>query len=327
MFTVENMNIELTTKCPLHCPQCYCNLNTGQDIPLDVVLFWLEQAKLAGVKSVYLSGGETLCYPYLVEVIEKANEFCDDINMAISGILFNQDIFDRIIKAGLNKLSVSLNGSTEEINSITRDGYKYAIAALELLKRNGYKHTIINWVMHCNNIDDFPNVVAIAEKYEVSDIIIFAFKPDSSHQLSTAPSFQQMKQIVDFIHHYKGNVKISIESCYSPLLAMHLDTPVFGNLNVGKNKGCLAGINRFSLSVDGKLSPCRHLDKYESYNSIQEYWEKSPVLKQIRFFHNHKDEPCLSCKYSNYCRPCYSIEDKMFGSIKGCNRLCPVANS
>ena len=29
------MNMELTTKCPLKCPFCYCCLNTGKELPID----------------------------------------------------------------------------------------------------------------------------------------------------------------------------------------------------------------------------------------------------------------------------------------------------
>ena len=44
MKAPEIMNIELTTRCPLRCPQCYCDLNQGQDIKKEVALKYLEEA-------------------------------------------------------------------------------------------------------------------------------------------------------------------------------------------------------------------------------------------------------------------------------------------
>lgn len=320
-----NMNIELTTRCPLNCPQCYCDLNTGKDIEPQVAKYWISEAAKNGVESIYLSGGETLCYPYLFEVLAEACKVCANVNMAISGYGFTQDVFEKIKAVGINGLSVSLNGSTNEINSLTRDGYSLAIKALSLLHDNDYPHTILNWVMHSNNCDDFPNVVAIAEQYKVSQIIVFGFKPDKHHELNTQPTYTQMKQVANFIKNYRGTVKINVESCYSPLLAIASETPIFGNLNVGVNKGCLAGISRFSISVDGKLSPCRHLDLYEDHASLEEYWSNSRILDEIRKMHESKELPCAGCHYEKYCRPCLAVEHKINGSFYAGNRLCPVA--
>ena len=68
------MNLELTTKCPLHCPQCYVSLNTGREMPLETALYWIRDAASCGVRSVNLSGGETLCYPYLTELIKECRK-------------------------------------------------------------------------------------------------------------------------------------------------------------------------------------------------------------------------------------------------------------
>ena len=320
-----NMNIELTTRCPLNCPQCYCDLNTGKNIDPEVAKFWISEAAKNGVESIYLSGGETLCYPYLYEIISKACSVCTNVNMAISGYAFTQEVFDRINAYGINGLSVSLNGSTEKINCLTRDGYSLAINALSLLRDNEYQHTIINWVMHSNNCDDFPNMIALAEQYKVSQLIIFGFKPDKHHELKTLPTYQQMLQVSKYIRSYKGPVKINIESCYSPMLAVASETPIFGNLNVGFNKGCLAGLSRFSVSVDGKLSPCRHLDLYEDHASLEEYWSNSLILAELRKMHENRFFPCDKCYFSKYCRPCLAVEHKINGSLYAGNRLCPVS--
>ena len=37
------MNLELTTKCPLRCPQCYVHLNTGEELPLEEALYWMNK--------------------------------------------------------------------------------------------------------------------------------------------------------------------------------------------------------------------------------------------------------------------------------------------
>lgn len=93
------------------------------------------------------------------------------ICVILSGYNLCEDTFNKLIEAGVTNIFISLNGSTEEINAFTRDGYLLAIEALAFLQNKGFKNTIINWVMHRSNADDFENMLQIAEKYEVSRVV------------------------------------------------------------------------------------------------------------------------------------------------------------
>lgn len=322
---IVSMNIELTTACPLRCPQCYCSLTGGKHIPKEVAIAYLEQAGKLGVKHVELSGGETMCYPYLYDVIRAAKENGIAANVALSGFGLDQATYEKLIEAGVSGIFISLNGSTKEINSLSRDGYELAISALELLQKNKYANTTINWVMHSNNADDFPNMVALAERYEVTNLVVIGVKPDSKHMLSTIPSADQMIRISNYIRTYNGNTRLVIESCFSPMLALTCDTKLLGNLNVGKNKGCCAGRSMLSVNVEGLLSPCRHLDYFEQWDTLEEYWTNSPILQKIRTLEEQKREPCTSCKFCNYCRHCLSINSKLYSDLYIGNQHCPLA--
>jgi Predicted Fe-S oxidoreductases len=106
------------------------------------------------------------------------------LGIALSGAYVTEEKLKEFIDAGVDRIYVSLNGSTKEINEKTRDGYELAINTLELLKKIGFnKQTLINWVMHVSNSDDFPGMISLAEKYELAGMVILGFKPDSSHEL------------------------------------------------------------------------------------------------------------------------------------------------
>ena len=321
---LDTMNIELTTRCPLRCPQCYCTLTGGKNIDLNTAIYWIKEGASLGVKEVMLSGGETLCYPFIYEVIGAAKKYCGGANVALSGYNFSQEVYDKLIAAGVTGIYISLNGSTEEINSLSRDGYHLAINALRLLCENQYANTTINWVMHSNNADDFANVLSIAETYDVANLTVMAVKPDSAKQLNTIPSRDQMLAVKETIRSYKGKTKISVESCFSPMLALLCDTKLFGNLNVGKNRGCCAGRTTFSVSVDGTLSPCRHLEYYESYSNLCDYFENSPTQKALRSLKENSREPCASCKYTNNCLHCLAINSKINNELYFGNTYCPI---
>lgn len=191
-YKMQGLNLELTTCCPLHCPQCYCSLTGGKHLDFAIAKARLKEASAHGVQIVHLSGGETMCYPHLFELIEYASSLNIKPNIAISGYRFDRDVLDRLVLAGVNGIFVSLNGSTKEINEQTRDGYDLALQALSILRASDFRNSYINWVMHTNNCSDFLNVVRIAEEYQVENLAILVFKPDSKHELKSYPTCDQI---------------------------------------------------------------------------------------------------------------------------------------
>jgi radical SAM protein with 4Fe4S-binding SPASM domain len=335
----SQMNLELTDRCPLNCPQCYCDLQNAHDMPLETAIRSIREAGAAGVASVYLSGGETLLYPHLMEVVREASRDFRDINIAISGLGLDQKVFEELVDAGVTGIYISLNGSTKEVNEHTRKGFELAIRALSLLKGNRFPNTHINWVMHSNNADDFNNMVALAEAYDVKRLVIMQFKPDSRNELNSLPTYAQMIKVRDFTWNYQelqkeGNnhniVDITVESCYSPMKAL-LEQRFLGNQNRGVYKGCLAGRAVYSVALDGRLTPCRHLhgpewsttgiqgtrqicgsNPYvEEYTSIEDYWQKSEILKRLRQDNDNRTKPCADCRFSRFCRPCVAMKKAM----------------
>lgn len=323
-WQLVSMNLELTTACPLRCPQCYCSLDCSKHLNLDLAKKRIDEAANMGVKTVNLSGGETMCYPHLYELTAYAASKMDEVNAALSGAFFTQEAFEKLTQAGIANIHISLNGSTREINELTRDGYDYAIEALNILKKNHYSKTIINWVMHSNNAHDFEQMVQLAEEYDASTLVILGFKPDSNNALNSYPSKEQIIHVSNIMKQYKGNLQIRIESCYSNMLALHLDTKLFGNLNVSRYKGCGAGRFIVSVNVDGEYTPCRHIDRPEPFDTLEEYWEKSIILRELRDLEKNKKEPCSSCRFSNYCRHCQAISWQMHNSLHLGFSTCPL---
>ncbi|MBR0031613.1 MAG: radical SAM protein [Treponema sp.] len=318
-----DFNLELTDRCPLHCPQCYCSLENAHDMPLETALHWLHEAASHGVRNVELSGGETLCYPHLYEVIAEAYRLGLCPNVALSGAGFSEEVFEKLVNSGVYGIFISLNAPDEKTNSLSRDGYKLAVNALEILHKKNFKRIYINWVMHSTNADTFADMIKLAEKYGVKQLVVMQFKPDSKHELPTLPSKIQMQKVADQINSYKGPVKIVVESCFSPMRAL-VSQAFLINSNKGLGKGCSAGLSTFSVSLAGKLTPCRHIPYEESYETLEDYWNNSPVLKELRYVADEYEEPCSDCMYHKYCRPCRAIGVKLDGKIHSGNQYCTL---
>lgn len=319
---IKLLNFELTTTCPLKCPQCYCSLNTGKNMNRDTALYWIDEAAKNNVPVLNFSGGETMCYPYLYEVIQYAYQQGIKVNVALSGFGLNADSYEKLIDAGVSDIFISLNGSTDGINSHSRNGYELAISALNLLLEKKHKNTTINWVMQASNADDFENMVTLAETYKVARLIVISLKPDSAHEMTNVPTAQQIRRVASIIRKYNGPVQLCVESCFSPMLAVIGESFLFGNNNTEDDKGCMAGRMFASVNVDGLLSPCRHLYYFEKGDTLQAYWERSEILKKIRNVENDVREPCQSCRYGPYCRHCLAINACINNKIYIGNSMC-----
>ena len=319
---LSSMSIELTNKCPLKCPQCYCNSTGDKNIDLQTAKKRIKEGAEHGIKTVNMSGGETMCYPRLFELVSYTSQLCENINIVTSGCFFDENVLSRLIESGMTSISISLNGSTEEINRLTRDGYSQAINAIKIIQKTQFPNSFINWVMHSNNCEDFPNIVKIAEEHGISKIDIIMFKPDSHNELKSFPSGRQMKQISDFCRHYNGPVTIMIETCFSQMLALIRNNSWFGNMDTSENRGCRAGLYYYNVSVNGEYSPCRHIDLYEKYDNLDEYLSHSPIIKRLYEYEEDVRHPCNICAVRPYCRPCpaipYKTEKDLFKGQECC---------
>lgn len=324
MSTPEIMNIELTTRCPLRCPQCYCDLNQGQDIEKEVALKYLKQAARLKIPFINLSGGETLVYPHLNELLEYISEHGLNSAIAISGWGFDKARLEELKQAGVDEIYVSLNGSTPEINGLSRDGYEMAIASLLLLQADGQVNYYINWVARNDNVRDFPSLVSLAQKYGAKGLVILESKPDASYVLQATLSKDNFLMLAHYLKNYNQEaIPIQVEPCFSPLRA-YINNYYLLNRNIGFNKGCGAGRNAMAVDVDGNLIPCRHLLYSETFESIEDYWWHSPVLNRLRQFEDYRGEPCQSCYLNNNCISCRAVADKVQKNLFSGNNYCSV---
>lgn len=320
------MNMELTSRCPLRCPQCYCDLERGKNLPLDRALAMVENAKRLQIPFINLSGGETMVYPHIFELVEAIAKAGLSAAVALSGYGITEESLQRLIQAGVGEIYISLNGSTQEVNAQTRDGYPLAIHALELLRDSGFQRYSINWVAHRTNIEDFPNMEAICERYGVKRLVVIGFKPDSANSMSGAPTTHQVVALageIRRINETNPNLYIEVENCYSPLRAF-VARSFWGNRNVGISKGCGAGRDGISIDVDGNFTPCRHLEYHEVFGSIEEYWQASSVLRELRRVEENPQAPCDRCKLSPNCLCCLAVGAKLNGKLCKSNPYCAL---
>jgi pyrroloquinoline quinone biosynthesis protein E len=294
------INIELTTQCPFNCPQCYKIGQNSKDItlPFERLETLLIEATSIGTKIILLSGGEPLLYPNIEATIKLIKRLNMDVYMSTSGYGLIAEKALTLKKEGLDILYVSLNGSTDEINHASREGYFYALNALKIA-RSVKLRTRINWVARHDNVKDLEKMIELIKLNEVEGIDILRNKINREGIIKEKLTLEDLKYIASLIKAQDKPNFMVVESCFFEL-------KILLGINI-KNivlRGCSAG--RYSMAIDaqGMFMPCSHaLFKKERYDSILKYWRESQILNEFRRM-NFSWEPCTSCIYNESCTPC-----------------------
>jgi pyrroloquinoline quinone biosynthesis protein E len=275
------LNLELTNVCPFRCPQCYVP-SGGEErfLPKEAALAWIRDADRHGIRYVNMSGGETLCYPFLEELIRECAGRGMEASVSLSGACASKEKLLRLHEAGISSICVSLNGSTEQINGVTRQGFDKALAALGWLKEIPDCLTLVNFVMHGSNAADLPDLLRLLERFEVYALVILGNLPAADGQFLDPPSGEQIRSAAAVLEQYRGPVKWLVNGCFYELrFLLSMDESLDAERDFS---GCTAGITHLSVTPDGRLTPCNHLDLPERFDSIDDYLSSSGVLQKLR---------------------------------------------
>ena len=177
--------------CNVGCPHCYLPNHATETLPKERVLSLIdewskivlsERGRFGGI--FHLKGGEPLILPYFDSVIEKMAELGTlRFMMTTNGTSYNSRTIEQLaeLNEALNEnvtIIVSLDGSTEEINSILRRPGNYAktIGFINQLADVGITF-FLNYLVHKHNIDDIPDFMKLAHKVGAVQVNFLSFIP------------------------------------------------------------------------------------------------------------------------------------------------------
>jgi len=291
------INLELTNQCPFRCPQCYAALEgTIRELPLSKGIERVREAASLGIRFVNLSGGEPLLYLDLEPLIRVCRDLKMETAVSLSGAGADRRRLAGLIEAGVSKICVSLNGSTEEINALSREGYAEAIETLARLQELDGCMRVVNWVMHAGNAADLPEMLKLCERFGVQAFCILQNRPAASGDFSDSPDLRQIRKAAVFLSLYKGPVAVVTDGCFLELRSRLFSVE---NYNAeGDCTGCTAGFTHLAVDTEGRLMPCRHLALPEDISSIREYLSQSLILQELR--RKLRQDPALRpCDHCN----------------------------
>ena len=173
---------EVTKGCNLRCIHCRATateLMSPADLPTSKALNIISQIADFGSPILVLSGGEPLYRQDIFELAEYATSRGLRTALATNGTLVTKDVAEKIRKAGIKRVSISLDGS----DAITHDtfrgipgAFEAAVYGMRNLQELGVS-VQINTTIARHNAHQLPDVLELARRLGADALHTFLLVP------------------------------------------------------------------------------------------------------------------------------------------------------
>jgi len=290
---------ELTHRCPLHCVYCSNPLELKHRADELSTQDWsrvFREAAEAGVLQIDFTGGEPLARPDIVDLVRSAREAGLYVNLITSGMPLDEARLDELVQAGLDHIQLSFQGAAEEsANEFSgTKAHAQKLRVLEWLKHRRVALTL-NFVIHRRNMDQLPEMLAIAEsssanRIEFANVQYYGWA--FSNRENLLPTREQLDRSVEFMKHAQERLRGRMQVEY-----------VVPDYYAKYPKACMGGWGQKMILItpNGDVLPCHAARiipgmQFENVKSgsIRDIWENSEAFRKFRGT-EWMPELCKSC--------------------------------
>jgi len=329
---------DYTYRCNLRCKHCYINAGiTLPEMTIEERRKALDIMADAGIVILAFSGGEPILGPGIFEMIKRADDYGIYTAMATNGTLLTKDIVQKLVKAGLKYVQISLDAPIPEIHDEFRgvpgawektvqgiknaiEGGLYVEISMTVTKLNYHlvpqmlkfiKELGANLFMHFNFVPTGRGKEIVEldlspeEREELLRMLAAASLKGEIQAASTAPSFARVALELGLEH---GEAFLA-----GHFYRIHASSKLASLAEfIG---GCGAGRAYLALEPNGDIQPCVFLPvKIGNIlkDDFEELWRSNEELEALR---NREllSEPCKSCPYRDVCGGCRARAYGYFG--------------
>lgn len=296
----QSLICEVTHRCPLHCLYCSNPLEMQKaDAELDTAAWkrvFTEAAEM-GILHLHLTGGEPLARKDLTELIQAGHDAGLYVNMITSGVGMTEARLEALVEAGLEHLQLSFQDVDEaRANFIagTR-AHAWKLQLVPLIKRQRLAFTV-NLVVHRQNLDRLPEMIALAEslepnRVEIAHVQYYGWALKNRDLLM--PAEEQVQRALPIVEAARQRLKGKI----------HLDA-VLPDYYGSFPKACVGGWGRQMLLIDpaGRALPCHAAGVLPGmeFDNVKEHslpwiWQQSAAFERFRG-ETWMPETCKGCE-------------------------------
>ena len=294
----EHVYFSLTNRCCLRCIMCDIPKSPSRpedELSTAQVKKIILQIKELGVRHLILSGGEPLLREDLIECIRYAKDNgIPWVDIITNGLLCDDQTAQKLVQAGLNHVTISLDGVGQGNDAIRGSGaFQKAAEAIDRL--NYYKNKLnaecptlgINFTILNKNIGDMLKIVEFARSKKCNTVV---FQPVlvsnvSMYERKQNKLWPSAKELLALKDNINSLIRIKEKE---PGIIVYTDTAIlkmipgyFEGKRPGRSFKCYEGIKRIVITCDGKLWSCSGIYGDLLKDNLKEIWF-SPSALNVR---------------------------------------------
>lgn len=317
---------EVTAACNLSCEYCRASASATPDeaeLSTEEALDFIDQ--VAPEKPmIILSGGEPLLRTDIFDLAGYATGQGVRVSLASNGTLITPEIVDKIKRAGIKRVSISLDGPSPMTHDATRGSGTFNFAMEGIKNLQGKVDFQINMTITKENLDQVRATMDLAERLGAVAFHLFFLVPTGRGREEELVTPVEQDEVLRWVAKECRNRNIEVKVTCAPQYGRVIREV----LTEAERKGmmgssCLAGTSFVFVSRTGDVCPCGYLPVVAGNvreESFPEIWEGSPVFLDLR-----KREllgRCGDCEYRKVCGGCRARAYAKTGDYLESDPLC-----
>jgi AdoMet-dependent heme synthase len=338
---------EITRNCNLACIHCRASATQGPfsgELDTDASFHLLDQIAQVGKPIIILTGGEPLLRSDVFDIARYGTDKGLRMVMAPNGTLITETFAEQMAAAGIQRISVSLDGSTRESHDRFRgvDGaFEGALRGIRLAKDAGIEFQI-NTTITKTNLHEIPEIQELAVKLGAVAHHIFLLVPTGrgKYIVDQEITAAEYEQTLNWFYDQREKTPLQLKATCAPHYYRILrqrskqdGKPVTFKTHGmdAVTRGCLGGTGFCFISHRGIVQPCGFLNidcGDITQTSFADVWNRSDNFLSLRNFNNLKGK-CGRCEFRKVCGGCRARAYEATGDFMAEEPLCsyqPVVN-
>lgn len=331
---------ETTRNCNLACVHCRASATTGphtDELDTEEALGLLDQIAQVGTPIIILTGGEPLLRSDIFEIARYGTDLGMRMVMALNGTLITEAVARQLVDAGIQRIGVSLDGSTAETHDRFRQvtgAFEDTLRGIDLLKKAGLEFQI-NTTITKANLDQIPAIQNLAVELGAAAHHIFLLVPTGrgKYIVDQAIDAAEYERTLNWFYDQRAKTPLQLKATCAPHYyrilrqrARKEGVPVnFQTHGLDAvTRGCLGGIGFCFISHRGIVQPCGYLDLNcgdVRQSSFSEIWNQSDIFLELRDYDKLKGK-CGACEYKRVCGGCRARAYEATGDFMREEPLC-----
>ncbi|GEM_PF-4533922 len=313
-----------TDLCNFRCKMCTIGrpetIDRKEELSTGRIVSFLAEAQKCGTKILAIWGGEPLVNKDLIPIIEKAHELRMHTYMTTNGYLLDAQRRAKLLNAGINTISVSLDHSKAAGHDTLRGkpgAFDQIVSNMRAIieESKGRMNIGLNMLVHKENIDEILKMVVLAKDIGLKWL---KFNPALPGHPFNDMNFDDpgirftRDEVIRFGEAIREARKLMLEKGLYTNSLPYLQGLVKHFEGQDLSKSCRAGFLSVNVGSRGDVTMCTRDNRIVGNiknTSFQDVWN-SEAFKEARKTPNR--EACRHCLQSCYAESSYRLNASFY---------------